>query len=109
MPGPRTDGRERGPGMPGPYNYVGGLRRLAQPCGPLQVDRDELRDAALGHGDAEETVHPRHRRAVMGDDEEARLRTRGDLLDESAEAVDIGVVERRIDLVEHADRCRVGE
>src|SRR5437879_514952 len=45
----------------------------------------------------------------MGDDKEARLRARRDLLDELAEAIDIGVVERRVDLVEHADRRRVGE
>ena len=37
------------------------------------------------------------------------LRGVGDLLDEAAEAVDIGVVERRVDLVQHADRRRVGE
>ena len=45
----------------------------------------------------------------MGDDQEARLRGLGDLLDQAAEAVDIGVVQRRVDLVQHADRRRVGE
>ena len=33
----------------------------------------------------------------------------GHLVEEVAEALDIGVVERRVDLVEHADRRRVGE
>ena len=31
------------------------------------------------------------------------------LVEQIAEALDIGVVERRVDLVEHADRRRVGE
>ena len=33
----------------------------------------------------------------------------GHLLHQRAEAVDVGVVERRVDLVQHADRRRVGE
>ena len=32
-----------------------------------------------------------------------------ELLDQGAEAVDIGVVQRRVDLVQHADRRRVGQ
>jgi hypothetical protein len=37
------------------------------------VDRDQLRYAALGHGDAEQSIHPRHRDRVVSDDDEARL------------------------------------
>ncbi len=69
-----------------------------------EVDRDELRDAALGHRDAEEAIDARHRDAVVGDHQEAGAGGVGDLADEGAEAVDIGVVERRIGLVEDADR-----
>ena len=42
-------------------------------------------------------------------DDEARVGRPGHLVEQVAEALDIGVVERRVDLVEHADRRRVGE
>ena len=77
---------------------------LAQPGGAGEIDRDELRDAAFGHRDAEQAVDARHRDAVMRDQQEPRAGGVGDLADESAETVDIGVVERRVDLVEDADR-----
>src|SRR5579883_893640 len=72
------------------------LSRPPQLLCRLQIDRDQLRDAAFGHGDAEEAVHAAHGEPVMGDDEEARLSVLRDLLDEAAEAIDIGVVERRV-------------
>src|SRR5258708_11537952 len=31
----------------------------------FEIDRDQLRHAALGHGDAEQPVHPRHRNRVV--------------------------------------------
>ena len=46
---------------------------------------------------------------IVGDDDEARLGRRGHLVHQIAEALDIVVVERRVDLVEHADRRRVGQ
>src|SRR5215831_19113478 len=49
------------------------LHRLAQPHRSLEVDRDELRDAALGHGDAVESVHARHGDRVVRDDDKARI------------------------------------
>ena len=39
----------------------------------FQVDRHQLRHPALGHGDAEQPVHPRHGDRVVGDDDEARV------------------------------------
>ena len=83
--------------------------RLAQLLDALEIDRDQLRHALLAHGDAEQPVDPRHGQAVMGDDQEAGLGALGDLGDQAAEAVDIGVVQGRVDLVQHADRRRVGE
>src|SRR5712692_6973575 len=64
-----------------PPHLVGGQRittpRIDQPesvsgalahfGGPGEIDRHQLRDAALGHRDAEQPVHPRHRDPVMGD------------------------------------------
>ena len=76
---------------------------------PVEIDRDELRDAALGHGDAEEPVHPRHGDRIVGDDDEAGVGRAAHLVQQVAEALDIVVVERRVDLVQHADRRRVGE
>src|SRR5688500_3392949 len=55
-----------------PQGGSGRLSRFSEPLGLLEIDRDEPRDAALGHGDAVEAVHARHRHAVMRDDEEAR-------------------------------------
>ena len=49
------------------------LARLAVALGLVEIDGDELRDAALGHGDAEQAVHARHGDRVVRDDEEARL------------------------------------
>src|SRR5258707_4497774 len=45
----------------------------------------------------------------MDEDVKARSCVRRELLDDRAKAVDIGVVERRVDLVENADRRWVGE
>ena len=45
----------------------------------------------------------------MGHDQEAGAALLGDVLDQGAEPVDIVVVERRIDLVENADRRRIGQ
>jgi hypothetical protein len=39
--------------------------------GIFEIDRDQLRDAAFGHGDAEQPVHPRHRDRIMRNDDEA--------------------------------------
>src|SRR5579872_5183727 len=75
----------------------------------VERHRNQLRYAALGHGDAEQTVHPRHRNRVMRDDDEARFGGRSHFMQQVAEALDIMVVERRIDLVQHADRRGVGE
>ena len=45
----------------------------------------------------------------MGDDQIARLRFARHRIEKVAKAVDIGIVQRRIDLVEHADRCGIGQ
>src|ERR1700736_4006866 len=83
--------------------------RLAYPHRAFEVDRDELRYAAFGHGDAEQAVHARHGDRVVGDDDEARVGELGHLVEQVAEAFDVVVVERCVDLVEHADGRRVGE
>ena len=46
---------------------------------------------------------------IVGDDDEARLGAPRHVVEEVAEALDIGVVERRVHLVEHADRRGIGE
>src|SRR4051794_35518952 len=45
----------------------------------------------------------------MRDGDEARLGLLAHLTQEIAEALDIGIVERRVDFVQHADRRRVGQ
>ena len=49
------------------------LGYLKNALGALQVDGDQLGDAALGHGDAEQAVHAGHGDRVVGDHHEARL------------------------------------
>ena len=85
------------------------LPSFPQLHGALQIDGYELGDAALGHGDAVEAVHARHGDRIVGDDDEARVGRARHLVEQIAEALDVVVVERRVDLVEHADRRRVGE
>ena len=65
---------------------------------------DQLADAALGHGDAEQPVHARHRQGMVGDDQETGARFLGHVFHHLAEALDIGVVQGRIHFVQHADR-----
>ena len=74
-----------------------------------QIDRDQLGDAAFGHRYAEKAVDTRHRDAVVGYDQEAGAGGVGDLAEQSTEPIDIGVVERRVDLVEDANRRGIGE
>ena len=45
----------------------------------------------------------------MGDDDEAGVGAVAHLVQHPTEAIDIGVVQRGVDLVQHADRCRVGQ
>jgi hypothetical protein len=47
--------------------------RLAKLLGRLQIDGNQLRDTALGHGDAEQPIHAGHGDRIVGDDDEARL------------------------------------
>src|ERR1700677_1533230 len=85
------------------------LPRLGELLRLRKLDRHELADPALGHGHAEQTIHARHRDRIVGDGDETGVGALAHGLQEVAEALDIVVVERRGDLVEHADRRRVGE
>src|SRR5690606_6068749 len=70
----------------------------------FELDRDSLRDAALFHRHAVERLAFGHRALVMRDDDELRLAD--ELLEEDDEALDVRLVERRVDLVEHAEGAR---
>src|SRR5690606_38457160 len=74
--------------------------RLAEALGRGQVHRNQLAHAALGHGDAEQAIDPAHGDRIVGDDHEARIGALAHGIEQVAEALDIGVVERRIDFVE---------
>jgi hypothetical protein len=54
-------------------------------------------------------MHPAHRHGIVGDDQIARVGFARHRLQQVAEPLDIGVVQRRIHLVQHADRRGVGE
>src|SRR5256886_6338952 len=70
----------------------------------VEVDRDELREPGLLHGDAVENVGRLHGLPIVGDDEE--LGPARQLPQHAQEPMDVGVVEGRIHLVENAERAR---
>ena len=54
-------------------------------------------------------MHPAHGHGVVGDDQVAGVGFEDHRVEQVAEAFDIGVVQGRVDFVEHADRRGVGE
>src|SRR5262245_7961227 len=71
----------------------------------VQLDGNQLRNARLLHGNAVQAVGDLHGFAVVGNDDELRV-----LLHPTQhldKAADVGVVERRVDLVEEAERARL--
>ncbi len=69
----RFRARNRAPARFGTCPGAARLPRLAQLLGGFEIDRDQLGDAALRHGHAEQPVHPRHGDRVVGDDHEPRV------------------------------------
>src|SRR5262245_48298316 len=84
------------------HGYLSSLMHLR--VSGTELYGDQLREPRLLHCDAVEDVGGLHRPAVVGDDEELGLA--GELTEDAKEPVDVGVVERRVDLVEHAERAR---
>src|SRR5262249_31786959 len=70
----------------------------------VQLHRDQLRHAGLLHRHPVEAVGDLHRLAVVGDENELGVLLHA--LEHLDEAADVGVVERRVDLVEQAERAR---
>ena len=66
-----------------------------------ELDRDDLRHALLLHGDAEQRVGLIHGGLSVSDDDE--LRVMRELFEVLGKAVDVGFVERRLDLVEDTE------
>ena len=54
-------------------------------------------------------MHPAHRHRVVRDDEVARLGGAHHGIEQVAEPFDIGIVQRRVHFVEHANGGRIGE
>ena len=67
----------------------------------LQVDADDLGDAGFLHGDAIDDVG--HLHGALGVGHHQELSGGGKPRDEIGEATDVGLVERRVHLVEHAE------
>ena len=74
---------------------------------PRQAARDDLGHAVAAHADPVEDVGGVHRPFLVGDDDE--LGAVGEAADQLQEAVDVGVVERGLDLVEDVEGARPGE
>src|SRR3546814_19169395 len=65
--------------------------------------------AFLDHRYAKQAVHAAHCDRVVGDDQIAGAGIADHLIEQIAEALDIGVIKWRINFVENADRGGVGE
>src|SRR5436190_5020209 len=87
---------------PARYRFLGGARKLR---GLGQVDLHQARHARLAHGHAAELRRRFHGALVVRDHDELHLARH--LLHHLAEAPDVGLVERRVHLVEQAERRRV--
>ncbi len=74
---------------------------LAAAVALAEVDADDLGDAGLLHGDAVDDVGLGHGALAVGDDDE--LGGLAHVGDELGEAADVGLVERGVDFVEHAE------
>ena len=72
-----------------------------------QAPRDDLRDTVAAHCHAVEDIGGLHRLLLVGDDDE--LGPVGVAAQELDEAADVGVVQRRLDLIEEVERARPGE
>ena len=75
--------------------------------GLVHVDGDDLGDPGFRHGDAVQHLGGLHGLFVVRDQD--KLRVLAHLFDHIGEAVEIGVIERRIDLVEKAEWARLGQ
>ena len=84
----RLPGSRSAPGAVQPFDC---LPRLARLLRGLQIDRDQLGDAAPRHGDAEQPVHPRHGDRVVGDDHEPGVGEPDHLVEQVADALDVDV------------------
>ncbi len=105
---PDTKGKNRGRGKtPSGFEALAAESLRRDLFRIRQAHRHQLADAALRHGDAEQPVHPAHGQGMVGDDQEAGTRHLGHLGQHLAETLDIGVVQRRVHFVQHADRGRV--
>src|SRR5580693_659211 len=67
---------------------------------------DDGGDAVAAHGDAVQGVAHLHRPALVGDDDE--LGTLPQLLEDKQQALQVGVVKGRLDLVQHVERRGAG-
>ena len=83
-----------------------GLFRLGRDFA-RQAPGDDLGDAVAAHADPVEDVGGVHRAFLVGDDDE--LGAVGEAADQLQEAVDVGVVEGGLDLVEDVEGARAGE
>ena len=91
-----------------PLGLVGFAHGVARDVAALahvvELDADLARHARFLHRDAVQNVADAHRALVVRDDDELRLVK--EFAHEVREAVDVRLVERRIDLVEDAERAR---
>lgn len=83
------------------HTLVGLKHHCLVPQGPEIHGRDR-RNTLFGHINAINHVHSRHRRLVVRDDDELRILR--EAADDVVELLDVGIVQRRVHLIEDAKR-----
>ena len=97
----------RDPGERGGPSPAVGMPPASLSLSPGQPAGDDPGDAVVGHRHPVEDVGGVHRPFLMGDDHE--LGTVGEAADQLQEAIDVGVIEGGLDLVEDVERAGPGE
>ena len=85
------------------------LPRLCKLLRLSQLNRHQLAYAFLRHRHSEQAVHAGHGDRVVGDGDKAGVGALAHGLEQVAEALNVIIVERSVDFVQHTDRRRVGE
>ena len=71
----------------------------------MNIDFNDPRDTRLIHRYTNQLFAHFHRHLVVGDEQE--LRGRRHLFHQLAEAIGVGIIQRRIDLVQQTEWCRI--
>ena len=85
--------------------HSGGFRLSRQRGSGLHIHSNDPRDTMLLHRHTDQLLRHFHRALVMRNEQELRLSRHA--LDHGAEALGVRVIQRRVHLIEKAERCGI--